>query len=127
MRLLLLRHQDRLKTLAALHKGWGNFRTGDCGEYDKCVTSNMWHLPRVFDATAFSSFKDVELIEAARQYAAAGDMSSLNVIVQHHPLALGPSILQILEAIPETMDPRLYAALLPRVREAIRDKGRIRQ
>jgi len=71
----------------------------------------------VFSAAAYAAFKDADLLEAARQYAAAGDVPSLVTLVQRHPAALGPGVMGVLEALPESMDPRLYAQLLPRVSE----------
>ena len=71
----------------------------------------------VFSAAAYAAFKDADLPEAARQYAAAGDVPSLVTLVQRHPAALGPGVMGVLEALPESMDPRLYAQLLPRVSE----------
>ena len=119
MRLLLLRHLDRLKTLSSLHKGsvWPSFSNmlRSCERSGPDLSCSDCNVSRVFDAAAFTSFKDVELIDAARQYAAAGDVGSLTLLLQHHPVALGPYILQILEAVPESMDPRMYAAVLPRV------------
>ncbi|KAG1678031.1 hypothetical protein FOA52_000827 [Chlamydomonas sp. UWO 241] len=89
MRLLMLRHLDRLDTLLALHKG-------------------------VFDGDAFNAFRHAELLEAAVQYAASGDVSSLTVLLQHHPVVLAPHLLELLDALPESLDPRLYASLLPK-------------
>jgi hypothetical protein len=57
MRLLMLRHLDRLDTLLALHKG-------------------------AFDGEAYNAFREAELPAAAAQYAASGDVSSLTVLLQ---------------------------------------------
>ncbi|GAX79632.1 hypothetical protein CEUSTIGMA_g7073.t1 [Chlamydomonas eustigma] len=90
MRLMMLSQLDRLKTLKAVHKG-------------------------IFDGAAFSAFKEVTIQEAALQYAAAGDVSALALMLQHHPVVLGAALLGVLDALPETLDPRLYAQLLPKV------------
>jgi hypothetical protein len=72
-------------------------------------------LYRIFDGAAYTAFKEVTIQGAALQYAAVGDVSALAVMLQHHPVLLGPALLGVLEALPETLDPRLYAQLLPKV------------
>lgn len=45
---------------------------------------------------------------------AQGDVHALSVLLAAHPHALAPSLLNLLRALPETLDPREYQHLLPR-------------
>lgn len=47
--------------------------------------------------------------------AATGDVSALGVLLHRHPLSLRPVWLQLLDALPETLHPRVCSYLLPRV------------
>ena len=91
-RLALWQRSDRLDTFAALTAARG--------------------VP--WDADAFAAFCATPLPDAAAALAAAGDAAGLALLVARHPAALGPRLLRLLAALPETLDPRTYAALLPR-------------
>lgn len=92
MRLLLLRHKDRLDTYLIMQSkspGW--------------------------DVEAFASFRDSDMISVAKELAGCGDVSRLSALIQRHSRILGPFLLDILDQVPESLDPRLYAQLLPKV------------
>lgn len=54
------------------------------------------------------------LPKAAAALAAAGNVAGLQVLLQRHKSTLGPRLLQLLSALPESLDPRMYAALILR-------------
>ena len=55
------------------------------------------------------------MAEAAKSLAAAGRLAALPLLLQRHPRALLPAALDVLSAIPETVDPKQYAPLLQQV------------
>eukprot|EP00798_Chlamydomonas_sp_ICE-L_P021354 gene21354-28290_t len=69
----------------------------------------------VIDPDAFKAFRDASLYDAASEWACLGDITSLALLVQRHPLELGPCLLDVVGQLPETLDPRLYSSLLPRI------------
>ncbi|KAG2437019.1 hypothetical protein HYH02_011450 [Chlamydomonas schloesseri] len=94
-RLRLLRHLDRLEVLLAAQGG-------------------------VYDAAAYAAFRDLPLAAAAGSWAALGGVGPLTALAAAYPAALSPSapgplMLGVLSRLPETLSPRLYGALLPRV------------
>lgn len=58
------------------------------------------------------------LPKAAAALAAAGNVAGLAVLLQRHKSTLAPRLLQLLSALPESLDPRMYAALIPRASPA---------
>jgi hypothetical protein len=68
---------------------------------------------RPFDADAFAAFRAATLPAFAAARAAAGDVASLWVLLQRHPAALGRRLLPLLSTLPEALDPKAYASLLP--------------
>jgi hypothetical protein len=66
------------------------------------------------DPAAYEAFRSAPLPAAAAALAASGAAGALAALVQRHPAALGPHLLGLLSALPETLDPRTYSALLPR-------------
>jgi hypothetical protein len=53
--------------------------------------------------------------EAAAALAAAGRVATMPLLLRRHPRALLPSALDVLSAIPETLDPKQYAQLIKQV------------
>lgn len=51
-------------------------------------------------------------------WAYAGHVTALLTLASHYPASLsrGAPLLRVLDALPETLDPRMYSALLPKVR-----------
>ncbi|GIL74909.1 hypothetical protein Vretimale_2528 [Volvox reticuliferus] len=90
-RLRLWRHSDRLEVLYAAQG-------------------------RTFNSAAYNAFRDLPVATAAGSWAATGAVGPLAVLAQHYPASLsGPVLLGVLSRLPETINPRLYSALLPRV------------
>jgi hypothetical protein len=54
------------------------------------------------------------LPKAAAAVAASGNVAGLAVLLARHKTTLAPRLLQLLSALPESLDPRTYASLLPR-------------
>lgn len=78
---------------------------------------------RAYDAAAYAAFRDLPLPAAAGSWAALGGVGPLTALAAAYPAALspaapGPLLLGVLSRLPETLSPRLYGALLPRVRGA---------
>lgn len=92
-RLELWQHSDRLETLYVIQR-------------------------RSFDQESYESFRSIPLPHAAAAFAATCSVHALQVLLQRHPHALGHHLLQLLSALPETLDPRQYSALLPRGTDA---------
>ena len=88
LRLTLLAQLDRLDTLNAVHLGN--------------------HAPR-----AWASFRSETIGDAAVGFATAGNPRAAETILRRHPRAGGPSLLDALEALPETMSPSEYPGLMP--------------
>ena len=88
LRLTLLAQLDRLDTLNAVHLGN--------------------HAPR-----AWASFRSETIGAAAVGFATAGNPRAAETILRRHPRAGGPSLLDALEALPETMSPSEYPGLMP--------------
>eukprot|EP00803_Ostreobium_quekettii_P005687 evm.model.scf_476.2 EVM.evm.TU.scf_476.2 scf_476:13747-23862(-) len=66
-----------------------------------------------YSAQAYDLFRVCDLAFAARAFAALGDLTGLQILLQRHTRALFPKMLDILSHIPEATDPRLYTHLLP--------------
>ncbi|KAL4457607.1 hypothetical protein ABPG75_012472 [Micractinium tetrahymenae] len=89
-RLRLLQHLERLDTAIMLMNG-------------------AWRPP------AFAALRDCTAAEAAGALAAAGRLPAVLVLLARHPRALLPSILDVLSAVPETVDAKQLAPLLRQV------------
>jgi hypothetical protein len=72
-------------------------------------------LCRGYEPSAFEALRDAPLLEVATSWASLGDITALSTLLYYHPFALGPHWLTVLSALPETVDPRTIAHLLPRV------------
>ena len=62
----------------------------------------------------FQALRHEDPLRAAATLAAAGNVAGLQLLLQRHRAALHPKLLLLLSQIPETVDPRMYAALIPR-------------
>lgn len=67
-----------------------------------------------YDPELFSVLRTEPLPKAAAALAAAGNVAGLTVLLQRHKSTLAPRLLQLLSALPESLDPRMFAALIPR-------------
>jgi hypothetical protein len=67
-----------------------------------------------YDPELFAVLRTEPLRKAAAALAAAGNVAALQVLLQRHKSTLGPRLLQLLSALPESLDPRMYAALILR-------------
>ncbi|GBG89067.1 hypothetical protein CBR_g48777 [Chara braunii] len=89
-RLRLLQYRDRMETFLAV-----NLNRYVSEEYLK--------------------FRACDLPKAAVQFAQHGMISTLEHLFKRHALTLSPSILKILDNLPETLPPYTYRAILPAV------------
>jgi len=71
-----------------------------------------------YDPEMFAVLRTEPLPKAAAAFAAAGNVAGLAVLLQRHKSTLAPRLLQLLSALPESLDPRIYASLVPRVSAA---------
>jgi hypothetical protein len=57
------------------------------------------------------------MLEAAQHWAALGDVNVVSIVLAAGPALVGgvAGLLVVLSSLPETMDPRAYAHLLPRL------------
>lgn len=56
------------------------------------------------------------MAQAASSWAALGAVGPLAVLLQHYPASLaGQVLLGVLAQLPETLNPRLYSSMLPKV------------
>jgi hypothetical protein len=62
----------------------------------------------------FSLLRTEPLPRAAAALAACGNVAGLAVLLQRHKTSLAPRLLQLLSGLPESLDARTYASLLPR-------------
>ncbi|PRW56208.1 MAG2-interacting 2 [Chlorella sorokiniana] len=89
-RLRALQHLERLATSLELHGG-------------------AW-TPR-----AFAALRDRTAAQAASSLAAAGQLAALLLLLERHPRALAPALLDVLDCIPETATAKQLAPLLRQV------------
>ncbi|KAJ7565349.1 hypothetical protein O6H91_02G056800 [Diphasiastrum complanatum] len=89
-RLRLLQYKDRLDTFVGMHMG------------------------RYFPAE-YSTFRTADLQKIAVGFAEGGKTRALGLLFKRHTLSLAPSILTILDAIPETLPPHSFSHLLPEI------------
>lgn len=73
----------------------------------------MSHIYIVSCVGLRSQFRAMELSEAASAYAQIGHLAALQVLLQRHPAALWPHVIDVLCQLPESLHPRLYGFLLP--------------
>lgn len=69
---------------------------------------------RVYDPSVFEALRHEDPLRAAATLAAAGQVAGLQLLLQRHRAALHPRLLLLLSGLPETLDPRLFAGLIPR-------------
>ena len=67
----------------------------------------------MYDRQAYQTFRDADLRRVAIEFAAAGRVLALAVMLSSHPQQVLPYRLSVLGRLPETMDPRVYADVLP--------------
>lgn len=80
------------------------------------ISSASIALPRsVWHPQAYAALRSCTVAEAASALARAGRLAALPLLLQRHPHALLPSLLDVLACIPETVDAKQYAPLLRRV------------
>ncbi|XP_027159570.1 MAG2-interacting protein 2 [Coffea eugenioides] len=66
-----------------------------------------------FSAQEYNKFRNLPINDAAVALAETGKIGALNLLFKRHPYSLGPYILEVLAAIPETVPVQSYAQLLP--------------
>ncbi len=76
-------------------------------------------LCRAYSAAAFEEFKDASLKAIAAALARCGALGLLQALLRAHPYSLAPHLLQLLDALPETLPPAAYLHLLPQVLAAL--------
>ena len=82
-------------------------------------------LPRrCYDPAAFTLFRDCSLADSAAAYAAEGEVACIEKLLLHHPVTVMPRLLEILDSIPETLPPRAYLHLLPKVYASVSSSPR---
>ncbi len=90
-------------------------RARHCADTGPCATASFF-ARRTFDPAAFAAFRDLPLAAAAGSWAATGALGPLQLLQQHYPASMaGAVLLGVLSRIPETVNPRLYGGLLPKV------------
>lgn len=67
---------------------------------------------RAWSPAAFASLRDCTVAEAASALATAGRLQALPMLLARHPWALLPSMLDVMSAVPETVDAKELAPLL---------------
>ncbi|KAB2066968.1 hypothetical protein ES319_A09G195300v1 [Gossypium barbadense] len=87
-RLQLLQFSDRLETFLGINMGR-------------------------FSVQEYSKFRVMPIDESAIALAESGKIGALNLLFKRHPYSLAPFMLDILDAIPETIPVRTYVQLLP--------------
>ncbi|CAI9086949.1 OLC1v1020891C1 [Oldenlandia corymbosa var. corymbosa] len=87
-RLKLLQFRDRLETFLGINMGR-------------------------FSAQGYHKFRCAPINKAAIALAENGKIGALNLLFKRHPYSLSPFVLEILDAIPETLSVQSYAHLLP--------------
>ncbi|CAM6100690.1 unnamed protein product [Calypogeia fissa] len=87
-RLRLLQYKDRLDTFLAINNGR-------------------------YSQNDYKVFRSAPLHEVAFGFAERGKSGPLSLLFKRHTYSLAPYILQLLNAIPETLPPRTYSQLLP--------------
>lgn len=95
----------------------------DLSVYESCIVKILKYQSRlsslyeihdgVYDAAAYAEYRDADLQQAAQSFAAMGNTRGVAAILRHHPNAVRCHLLATLSCIPETVDPRSYADLLP--------------
>lgn len=76
-------------------------------------TSRLLCRNSSYDAPTYLWFRDCDLLTAALEFARSFRLAALSTLVTLHRDELGTYQSQILDAIPEVVDPLLYADLLP--------------
>ncbi|KAG0610271.1 hypothetical protein M758_7G052400 [Ceratodon purpureus] len=89
-RLRLLQRKDRLETFLGMHNGR--------------------YFPK-----EYAYFCSASLQRVACEYAEGGRIGALDVLFKRHRYSLAPSVLTILDSLPETLPPHSYSNLLPQV------------
>ncbi|XP_068649778.1 MAG2-interacting protein 2 isoform X2 [Aristolochia californica] len=88
VRLQLLQCKDRLETFMGINMGR-------------------------FSVLEYRKFRSVFLNKAAISLAQSGKIGALNLLFKRHPYSLSSSVLDIISAIPETVNVQTYSQLLP--------------
>ena len=68
-----------------------------------------------FSSQEYAIFRKRHLDEIAINLAETGKVGALNLLFKRHTFSLEPSILRILDAVPETIPVHNYSQLLPRL------------
>lgn len=89
-RLRLLQRKDRLETFLGMYSGR--------------------YFPK-----EYAYFCSASLQRLACEYAEGGRIGPLSVLFKRHVYSLAPAVLNILDALPETLPPHSYSSLLPEV------------
>lgn len=69
---------------------------------------------RAFDHAGYAEFRDCSLKDAAMEFASSGLTEAVKKLLQRHPYALMPHVLEILSCFPETLIPKSYIGILPK-------------
>jgi hypothetical protein len=69
----------------------------------------------VYEPEAYVALRDAPLLEVGQAWAALGDVRAVGLLLATAGATLGPYLLTLLNCLPETLDPRVYAHLLPKV------------
>jgi hypothetical protein len=78
-----------------------------------------------FSSQEYAIFREQHLDEIAINLAESGKVGALNLLFKRHTVSLAPSILRILDAVPETIPVHNYSQLLPglpKIEPAVRDE-----
>lgn len=75
-----------------------------------CVVVMVRYFPK-----EYAYFCSADLRAVACEYAEGGRIGALDVLFKRHRYSLAPSVLSILDSLPETLPPHSYSNLLPEV------------
>ncbi|ETO73275.1 hypothetical protein F444_10768, partial [Phytophthora nicotianae P1976] len=78
---------------------------------------------QLFDGTTYVLFRTSSILSIAKQFAREGRVSALTILLHRHGWNLLPHWLNILELLPPSVSPSIYATLLPAVPTQIEDEG----
>ena len=92
-----------------------NHRGLRCPPTDQGSAFAQPHAARAWTPAAFAALRDRTVAQAASALAAAGQLAALPLLLDLHPRALAPSVLDVLDCIPETVPAKQLAPLLRQV------------
>ncbi|GMF47440.1 unnamed protein product [Phytophthora fragariaefolia] len=94
-----------------------------CEEESVSITSVA--ADHIFDGVAYAQFRSSSVLTAAKQFAREGRVCALGVLLRRNAWNLLPQWFDILELLPPSVPPSMYASLLPAIASQIEDDGQL--